>query len=119
MQRYNNGTGNKEPRDTILQLPPLAFLRSGDYGYSGGGLSNRTSDGYYWSDRLSNSLDFSSSVLRPQGGSARGYGFSLRCLARIEPKGTTATLPALLLILYVPKVGDYRGIVGKGRIWNY
>ena len=30
-----------------------------------------------------------------------------------------ATLPALLLILYVPKVGDYREIVGMGHIWNY
>ena len=27
-----------------------------------------------------------------------------------------ATLPALLLILYVPKVGDYRDIVGTSRI---
>ena len=35
---------------------------------------------------------------------------------QLLPVPPTATLPALLLILYVPKVGDYRDIVGVGRI---
>ena len=30
-----------------------------------------------------------------------------------------STLPALLLILYVPKVGDYRDMIWVSRIWNY
>ena len=86
-QKYNNGTENKKPKDTIMQVYPLTIIRSGYYYYSDGKLYNRASFGYYWSGRHSsivNSyyLDFSSTRLIPQNGSERGRSFSIRCLAR-------------------------------------
>ena len=73
--------------DTAVQINPLNFLRSGYYNYDSGSLNYRTSRGYYWSGHyysITNShlLDFYSTRLYPQVGYDRGYGYSLRCLAR-------------------------------------
>ena len=90
LKLYSNRNGNTSDLtqgDTVAMLTQLAFLRSGDYNYSSGSLSNRTSYGYYWSGHYysvtdSHLLYFGSTVLNPQSGSGRGYGFALRCLAR-------------------------------------
>ena len=105
--------------DTILQISPLAFLRSGRYGYDSAVISDLIFGFYTLSYGVgaisSRNLYLGSYVINPRNGGSAGYGNSLRCLAR---KGITS-LPALLLILYVPKVGDYREVVEMGRIWNY
>ena len=123
VQIYANRSGgnNSSDIDTIVQISPFGFLRSGRYLYDSGSLSGRTSYGDYWSGRFysitySYSLIFHPTGLGPQYGDYRGLGFSLRCLARYIYNICTASLPALLLILYVPKVGDYREVVEVGHI---
>ena len=123
LKSYSNRNGNQNftNADSVVQITLLSFLRSGFYYYSTGVPTERASNGFYWSssrDSRTNGyrLSFNSTYLRPQGGDSRGRGFALRCLARIEPKENSATLLALLLILYVPKVGDYRKISGMGRM---
>ena len=65
-----------------------SFVRGGRYSYSNGSLDYRGSYGYYWESRVSNAnyahnLYFGSAYLDPQGHDFhKGFGFSLRCLAR-------------------------------------
>ena len=73
--------------DNGIQRAPLSFVRGGYYNYSNGILDLRGSDGFYWETRVNSGaiayhLDFYSTNLRPQYSSNKGYGFSLRCLAR-------------------------------------
>ena len=107
--------------DTITQISPLFFPHSGYQDYTTGAIYSRTLGGRYWLNYIvshiaARTLTFNYSVrLAPQAGYERGNGYPLRCLARLA-KRELLTLPALLLILYVPKVGDYRGMKGVGRI---
>ena len=118
LKPYSNRSGNTGDlvqSDTVMQISPLSFLRSGDYGCDSGALNSRTSRGFYWSGHFysyadSRNLRFYSTYLYPQYGDYRGLGFSLRCLAPLA-KRKPSTLPALLLILYVPKVGDYQNMM--------
>ena len=90
VQKYNNGTGVIYRKDTFLQIAPLGFLRAGDYNYSSGSLGNLASYGRYWSSSRSSQsnayyLRFDASSLSPQydnSRDSRGYGLSVRCLAR-------------------------------------
>ena len=74
--------------DTILQLTPLALLRSGRCGYDSGQPDNQYYYRFYWSSyfasaaNYSSSLVFNSKTIMLQNGRERGHGFSLRCLAR-------------------------------------
>ena len=73
--------------DNGIQRAPLSFVRGGDYYCSNGTLYGRGSYGYYWEARVGNAsnaylLNFYSTNLGPQNASNKGYGFSLRCLAR-------------------------------------
>ena len=73
--------------DSIIQFSPLDFIRSGLYNYSSGGINGRSGSGYYWQLRVysetnARSLGFASTGLNPQDGNYKGYGFTVRCLAR-------------------------------------
>ena len=75
--------------DSILIYNPLSFLRSGDFGhYNGSGLKGgRNISGSYWESRTASttnaySLFFNSTLLYPQSGRDRGYGFSVRCVSK-------------------------------------
>ena len=73
--------------DTKLRSALLGFNYTGYYNYSSGSLSNTTSDGYYWSRTVVSSesaylLYFVSSNVNPSVANYRGYGYSLRCVAR-------------------------------------
>ena len=73
--------------DSILLSQPLSFLRSGLYYWQTASRYSRGSFGYYWESRLysvayANLLYFNSSRLSPQSYDYRGYGFSVRCVAR-------------------------------------
>ena len=73
--------------DSILLSQPLSFLRSGYYNWQAASRNYRGSNGYYWESRISSvasagSLYFNSSLLNPRSSSDRGYGFSVRCVAR-------------------------------------
>ena len=88
-QKYNNGTGVNSYKDTFLQSPPLSFLRSGWYHYSGGAITDQKSSGTYWSNRYFSKtslrgyyLYFSNNSLIPNYDDNSGRAFSLRCLAR-------------------------------------
>ena len=87
---YHAKTGNKLSHgDTIIQIAPLNFLRAGIYDYTSNSLTFRTTYGYYWSGRyysIPNSyrLPFEATGLHLQNSNSRGYGFSLRCLARLK-----------------------------------
>ena len=82
------GTVNEtEQVSTALQFAPLEFTRTGSYYWSSAALNYRGSRGYFWSGRSYSStgsyyLVFNSTGVGPQNGVTRGYGFSLRCLAR-------------------------------------
>ena len=74
-------------RDYGLLSAPLSYVRSGVYYWYSTGLSNRGSNGYYWSLRSynttsSNNLLFYSSNLSPQYYGSRGYGFAVRCVSQ-------------------------------------
>ena len=80
-------TYNMTANDNGIQRAPLSFVRGGYYLYSGGNLNYRGSNGYYWESRVGSGttaygLGFYSTDLTPQYGNLKGYGFSLRCLAR-------------------------------------
>ena len=90
LKPYSNRSGNASDLaqgDTIAQVSPLAFLRSGGYSYSGGAPTNQASYGGYWSGKpysVTNAyyLRFASTSLSPQDNNRRGTGRSVRCLAR-------------------------------------
>ena len=89
LKPYSNRSGNKDftNADTVIQLAPLSFLRAGLLDYSNGNLNYRALGGFYWSSRHNSHINghylyFSSPDLHPQNSSDRGYGFSVRCLAR-------------------------------------
>jgi len=68
-------------------MAPMGLARAGGYSCNNGGLGRQSSDAYYWSHRIYSSagsyyLDFGSGSVSPQYGDRRGYGFSVRCLAR-------------------------------------
>lgn len=72
--------------DSGVQAEPLAFLRSGFYGWGNGGLYNRGGGGNFWSSHTystygSHYLYFGSTYLGPQGGGGKGNGFAVRCVA--------------------------------------
>ena len=80
----NNTTGSITLRSALLY-----FVRSGYYDYNNGNIGNLGSLGYYWSSTASATtrtyrLSFDGSNVHPQSYnySYRGYGFSLRCVAR-------------------------------------
>ena len=123
---YSNRSENASS-DNILTIPnsiPLNLIRAGYYNYSSESLGGRTTYGGYWSNHYylvtySRFLYFFSIDFDPQSGANRGFGMTLRCLARwlqMRCGCELRTLPALLLILYVPKVGDYRGVVETNRM---
>ena len=89
LKPYSNRTVNAsglENLDTVAQISSLTFIYSGDISYSSGGLAGFSS-GLYWSNRSyvyygSYLLSFDSTHFTPQNGGDRGYGLTLRCLAR-------------------------------------
>ena len=75
-----------DERDSGVLSNPLSFLRSGSFGWSFAGLSNRGGGGDYWSLRSanttnSNNLYFSNTYLTPQNYSSRGNGLAVRCVS--------------------------------------
>ncbi|MBR2709584.1 hypothetical protein IKE72_00710, partial [Candidatus Saccharibacteria bacterium] len=65
---------------------PLNFNRPGNYYWSNGALSNRGTNGYFWSSvgysaTNAHHLGFHSTTFNPQMGLLKGYGFSVRCVA--------------------------------------
>ena len=73
---------------TTLRAAPLNFVLSGYYSYYGGAMSTQGSYGYFWSSSAYSSatvayrLLFGSSAIYPQSYDHKGYGFSVRCVAR-------------------------------------
>ena len=70
-----------------MQLNVLGFTRPGDYSCNDGSLYNQSSGGFYWSRTRNGTTDayrlyFYSTRLYPRYNYDRGYGFTLRCLAR-------------------------------------
>jgi len=68
-------------------MAPLGFARAGRYNCNNGDLYFQSSVGYDWPHRIYSSADsyylgFSSGDVNPQRNYTRGYGFSVRCLAR-------------------------------------
>ena len=66
---------------------PLSIPFTGYYGWQGGGLYNRGTDGYFWSSSvygttLARYLAFYSTYVYPQNFSNKVYGFTVRCVAR-------------------------------------
>ena len=62
------------------------FPRSGRFYWNVSGLYYRGSYGYYWSSHTysrsgSHGLGFGGSYFDPQGGSSKGNGFIVRCVA--------------------------------------
>ena len=85
MGREGDSTPNNV--DTSIVLSPLGFTRSGFYSYGSGLLDYQSSGGRYWSRTPSGEADadrlnFGSTGLYPRYYVPRGYGFTLRCLAR-------------------------------------
>ena len=83
----NSGSGDYTNKEAPVQTSVLSFLRSGNYNYGTGGLSNRGSNGYYWSSRTyattgSYDLHFRSAGLGFANGDDKGFGFTLRCVIR-------------------------------------
>ena len=88
-----NYVGREENTDNLtnhhspLLLSTLSFTRSGFYTYYNGILYSQSSHGYYWSHTPNGKtrayyLTFVSTGLYPRSNYSRGYGFTLRCLAR-------------------------------------
>ena len=92
MKSYANLTnvysiGNNEAGSIVLRDAPLYFVRSGAHYYSNGYINILGSIGLYWSSTAPTtnnaySLRFSGSSVDPQFNDRRGYGYSLRCVAR-------------------------------------
>ncbi|MBQ3409856.1 hypothetical protein IJG66_00650 [Candidatus Saccharibacteria bacterium] len=81
--KYNISVTNS---DASVIINPMSFIRSGYYSYNGS-LNAQGTSGGFWSSTVNNSnnargLNFSSSNLNPQGRNSKGYGFSIRCMAR-------------------------------------
>ena len=77
---------SENERDSGVLSNPLSFLRSGSFGWSFAGLSNRGGGGDYGSLRSanttnSNNLYFSNTYLTPQNYSSRGNGLAVRCVS--------------------------------------
>ena len=80
---YANSQNSGSNRDTIMQIFPLSFVRSGEYDFSSNNLVLRSSDGRYWTTRSGALyLSFSKTYLYTQYPTARGSGRTLRCLVR-------------------------------------
>ncbi|MBR2709889.1 InlB B-repeat-containing protein, partial [Candidatus Saccharibacteria bacterium] len=65
---------------------PLNFNRPGNYYWSAGALHGRGTGGWFWSSvaystASAHVLHFLSAAFYPQSGNAKGYGFSVRCVA--------------------------------------
>ena len=78
----NSSAGSQKMRSV-----PLSIIFSGFYNWINGGLSDRGTNGGYWSSTPyastnSRSLGFSSTNLGPQGGSNKSGGLAVRCVAR-------------------------------------
>ena len=63
-------------------------ILSGNYNYNNGAMNNQGSNGHFWSSSAYSSatnaynLNFNSSAINPQNNNNKGYGFSVRCVAR-------------------------------------
>ena len=73
---------------TKVRNAPLSFNYAGSYNYSSGSVSYASLNGYYWSGTVISSsnayrLFFSDSNVNPVSNYYRGYGFALRCIARV------------------------------------
>ena len=85
---YGMVTSNRANYDTEIQQNPLNFIRSGNYGYSSGDVSNRSIRGIYWLPRIESAnsarfLYFYSTHLYAADNYDKGSGYSLRCLVRL------------------------------------
>ena len=72
---------------TSAQKTPLSLVYSGDYDWVNGNLSNRGSNGFFWSSTPysaagAHNLYFSSTRLVPQGGYHKLGGLTIRCVVR-------------------------------------
>ena len=82
-----NPKGTNIPNFNRLNEWPLQFMRTGHYIRSHGYLLSRRIDGYWWSSVASSAtngrhLGSSTGTVHALGNSFRGYGFSIRCVAR-------------------------------------
>ena len=81
------GLASSAAGSTALRVDPLNFNLSGGYHYSSAAMSYQGSSGHYWSSSAYSTatnayyLHFNASVIRPQYGSNKGLGFSVRCVA--------------------------------------
>ena len=88
LESYSNRNGKADnliQGTTMIQLPTISALRSGEYAINGE--ISRGYGGKYWSNNSSNKtnsflLVFYSNYFAPQDALKCGYGFALRCLAR-------------------------------------
>ena len=81
--RFNSAT---EPSNRLQEVP-LSIILSGYYNWIKGTAGYRGDYGGYWASTPSSStsarsLGFYSTVVRPQDGSNKVYGFTVRCVAR-------------------------------------
>ena len=79
---------NDATSSTKLLAAPLNFVRSGHYYWSNGQVHNKGATGGWWStaaySAATNAQDLYTNSTRvvPQDASYKGYGFTLRCVAR-------------------------------------
>ncbi|MBQ3310122.1 hypothetical protein IJG73_01625, partial [Candidatus Saccharibacteria bacterium] len=68
-------------------IAPLNFVRSGDYDWNLGHIAAKGHTGYWWSNTAYTALyayafTAGQRLVTPQYGHTKGYGFSIRCVAR-------------------------------------
>ncbi|MBQ3409742.1 hypothetical protein IJG66_00045, partial [Candidatus Saccharibacteria bacterium] len=74
--------------DASVIAEPLHFIRSGFYYWSGGSLNGQGTYGVYWSASATSTatnayyLTFNASYLTPRYADNKGYGLTVRCVAR-------------------------------------
>ena len=83
MKNWNQTS--ERSQDSGALSNPLAFLRSGNFGWSNAGLNNRGSHGDYWSLRSSTDINsynlfFDNTDMSPRDHAPRGQGFAVRCV---------------------------------------
>src|SRR5574344_2532833 len=110
--RCKNKPSSSTSPSVIVENAPLNFVRGGIYYLLSGDTGDKGMVGYYWSTMVLNStgaphLSFRPSRFYPQDGNLRGYGFSVHCITRTNPRSSTS--PSVIVenapLNFVRKIG--------------
>ena len=86
-QNYKEHSIKIRPDEIIVQQKIMSFIRSDSYSYSDGKYSNTGLTGALWGNRANTSIsthlfNFYPNYLNPLNGGHKGFGLSLRCVAK-------------------------------------